>query len=154
MSRRVEHPPDPAALVAFLDQHDRPCPRCDHNLRGVRDPRCPECGVPLRLELVTPQPSRRSFIVGVAALSSGFFFNATLILFLLWERFGAQSTPDLWRVGQPQIVSAAAFAVLLPWWVALARWMDQQSPAVRIVLAVSCWVLAFASAMWIHRVVR
>ena len=142
------------ALREFVDGRDFPCPCCGHNLRGIMSANCPECGVPLRVSLVTPLPSRRAFVIGVAALASGFFFNATLILFLLWERFSDASTQDLWRMGTPQIVSAIGFAVALPWWVVAMRWLDQQSRFVRVLLAACCWVVAFASAMWIHRVVR
>ena len=151
---RGSTPHEVLALREFVAGRDFPCPRCGHNLRGIMSANCPECGVPLRVELVTPLPSRRAFVIGVAALASGFFFNATLILFLLWERFSDASTQELWRVGKPQIVSALGFAIALPWWVVAMRWLDQQGRFVRVLLAACCWVVAFASAMWIHRVVR
>lgn len=151
---RGSTPNEVLALREFVAGRDFPCPRCRHNLRGIMSANCPECGVPLRVELVTPLPSRRAFVIGVAALASGFFFNATLIMFLLWERFGDQSTQDLWRLGKPQLVSALGFTIALPWWVVAMRWLDQQSRFVRVLLAACCWVVAFASAMWIHRVVR
>ncbi|MEM9166951.1 MAG: hypothetical protein AAGB48_07975 [Planctomycetota bacterium] len=31
-------------LRAYLAERDVPCPRCGYNLRGVREPVCPECG--------------------------------------------------------------------------------------------------------------
>ncbi len=34
-------------LRAYLASRDVPCPKCRHCLRGVRDPRCPECGTEL-----------------------------------------------------------------------------------------------------------
>jgi hypothetical protein len=32
---------------------DRECLKCGYNLRGLRDPRCPECGTPFFLDLGT-----------------------------------------------------------------------------------------------------
>ncbi|GIK18332.1 MAG: hypothetical protein DYG93_12645 [Leptolyngbya sp. PLA2] len=38
-------------LIAFLADRDVPCPRCRYSLRGIAAPKCPECGVVLRLSL-------------------------------------------------------------------------------------------------------
>lgn len=45
-------PPDVSALLDSEDrpiwddiQHDVLCARCEYNLRGIREPRCPECGI-------------------------------------------------------------------------------------------------------------
>jgi hypothetical protein len=43
--------PDSAALVELASRRDAPCPVCDYNLRGIVEPRCPECGAGLRLEI-------------------------------------------------------------------------------------------------------
>lgn len=36
-----------ARVRAYLDAHDARCGQCGHTLKGLRDPRCPECGVEL-----------------------------------------------------------------------------------------------------------
>lgn len=40
-----------AAVAAFLEQRDVPCPGCGYNLRGCAAAACPECGRALRLRL-------------------------------------------------------------------------------------------------------
>ena len=35
---------DAGPLLALLKQQDCPCPGCGYNLRGVTQPKCPECG--------------------------------------------------------------------------------------------------------------
>lgn len=42
---------DAAALIGLVSDRDAPCPVCDYNLRGIVEPRCPECGSALRLEI-------------------------------------------------------------------------------------------------------
>ncbi len=45
---------DPA-LAAYLATHDAPCLGCGYNLRGLAEPRCPECGREATLhELTNP----------------------------------------------------------------------------------------------------
>lgn len=40
-------------LVAYLADHDAPCPGCHYNLRNLTTAVCPECGAKLTLESVT-----------------------------------------------------------------------------------------------------
>jgi hypothetical protein len=46
------------SLTSYLAANDAPCPSCGHGLRGVTLSRCPECGMPLDLELVREGPER------------------------------------------------------------------------------------------------
>ena len=36
------------ATRQYFKAHDIPCPECDYNLRGLRQPKCPECGSRLK----------------------------------------------------------------------------------------------------------
>ncbi len=38
------------SVVAYLQAHDTPCPKCEYQLRGLDRPQCPECGVILGRE--------------------------------------------------------------------------------------------------------
>lgn len=38
-------------LLRFLADREAPCPVCRYNLRSITVPRCPECGVPLQLQV-------------------------------------------------------------------------------------------------------
>jgi hypothetical protein len=46
--------PEPERIKRFLQDRDRPCPKCKYNLRNAATDRCPECGHHLRYsELVS-----------------------------------------------------------------------------------------------------
>ncbi len=38
---------DGERVRGYLARHDADCPRCAYNLRGLNEPRCPECGSPI-----------------------------------------------------------------------------------------------------------
>ncbi len=46
---------DTELLTAHLASRDVPCPKCQYNLRGVADGRCPECGAVLQLSISNDQ---------------------------------------------------------------------------------------------------
>jgi hypothetical protein len=68
--RAARADPDAAALIAFVATRDAPCPVCSYNLRGLSEPRCPECAAPLHLQ------------VGSENLRLGAWFAAALSLAL------------------------------------------------------------------------
>ena len=97
-------------LIEYLRVTQDTCPRCDFSLNGLNEPRCPECGLTLRLQVGHERP-----IVGwilAAMIPSGFSMIATIMLaiplldelirpgfgssvpieFLLAEGFGVLST--------------------------------------------------------------
>jgi hypothetical protein len=42
--------PDPDAFtLAYLGENEADCPACGYNVHALREPRCPECGKPLRI---------------------------------------------------------------------------------------------------------
>ncbi len=50
---RTERGAEPdGALREYLATRDVPCPSCGYNLRGVPASTCPECAMPLDLEIV------------------------------------------------------------------------------------------------------
>lgn len=56
-------------LIVFLADRGVPCPRCRYSLRGIDRPRCPECGVVVRLGLrvdavpsADPEAERRRLV--------------------------------------------------------------------------------------------
>ncbi len=60
----VPMPSDPYAPPKWDEiSQDVRCPRCDYNLRGLIDPRCPECGLRFRwLELVHSRYRRHPYL--------------------------------------------------------------------------------------------
>jgi hypothetical protein len=66
-------PPPPSSehawLLEYLRDHDAVCPLCKYNLRGLTQPRCPECGRDVRLTVGLTEPHLRSLIIFLVALS-------------------------------------------------------------------------------------
>ena len=60
---------DAAALVDFLRERNIECPLCRYNLRGLRSPRCPECGRDLELRIGLSEPRQGAWLVCQVALS-------------------------------------------------------------------------------------
>ena len=61
---------DAAAVVDFLRERDIDCPLCRYNLRGLRSPRCPECGRDLELRIGLSEPRQGAWLVCQLALSA------------------------------------------------------------------------------------
>ncbi|CAG0963820.1 hypothetical protein PHYC_00873 [Phycisphaerales bacterium] len=55
-----QRPARPKFLSAFLDQHGIACEGCGYNLRGCRDPYCPECGRVIARPTLDQQERARS----------------------------------------------------------------------------------------------
>src|SRR5688572_20590994 len=51
----------------FVATHDVPCPRCHYNLRGAKDPRCPECGLRLSLTVIARWSPTAPWLLAVIA---------------------------------------------------------------------------------------
>ncbi len=47
----TEPAPPPVSLSTLLHNRDVPCPHCQYNLRNLTADRCPECGLPLSINL-------------------------------------------------------------------------------------------------------
>lgn len=50
----------PETLKSFLAANHAPCPSCGYDLHGVPGRKCPECAMPLDLEIVKVGPVRVS----------------------------------------------------------------------------------------------
>jgi hypothetical protein len=50
----------PETLESYLASNHAPCPSCGYDLHGVRLNKCPECAMPLDLEIVRIGPVRTS----------------------------------------------------------------------------------------------
>jgi hypothetical protein len=56
------------ALVEYLRARDVTCPLCGYNLRGLEQPRCPECGRELVLSVGLTEPFLKAWITLAVAL--------------------------------------------------------------------------------------
>lgn len=71
---------DERRLVAWLADHDEPCPRCGYSLGGLTLARCPECGARLELGVESPDLILRWFILGVIGLSLALGFDGVTLV--------------------------------------------------------------------------
>jgi hypothetical protein len=107
-------------------------------LRDVREPRCPECGESIRLQVGAARPLIWWFIVaiapwifsGIAASILAIPMTASLILGL-----PGNIPPEIWFAESVGVVSVLLLAALLRWrW-----WFISRSPRRQISIAVSIW---------------
>lgn len=138
---------DDERLLEFLRDRDAACPRCGYNLRGLSEPRCPECAerLELRVGLSTPR-----FGWLVAAMTPGLFSGvcAALLAFPLWRSAGVSGPPTPMYVAEAFGVVSAAGAVLM---YASRRRLLAMPGARRVGLAVAVWVVhvaAFGLLVW------
>ncbi len=73
---------DHAALRDFLATHDATCPLCDHGLRSVPEPRCPECGAPLHLAVASVQTSPGPWLLAICSWTLALGFDSVVALFM------------------------------------------------------------------------
>jgi hypothetical protein len=59
---------DEYMLIDWLRDRNTSCPLCQYNLRGLKTPRCPECGQALQLSVSLAEPYLKAWIALVAAL--------------------------------------------------------------------------------------
>ena len=76
-------------LLEFLGEQDAECPLCGYNLRGLTEPRCPEC----RQELVLTVGLREVRIVWLLVMLAPCFFSGIAAVLLLIPIILVQGAP-------------------------------------------------------------
>ena len=69
-----------AFTLAYLQTHELECPACGYNVHRLIEPRCPECGRKLAVQVVMAEGGFRAAWV-VALLASGISAGVGLLLF-------------------------------------------------------------------------
>jgi hypothetical protein len=102
--------PDTDDLIrSFLAERDFPCPGCACNLRGVGEPRCPECGRAIELTLTRPARSRGYLWFVLLALC--WVLAASTMNGLRWWRTARnEANPNQWV---QQLISGPGSSVSL-----------------------------------------
>ena len=75
-----------AILFAFLSEQDVSCPLCGYNLRGLRSPRCPECGRGVKLTVGISEPYLRAWVTLLVTTCASAGIGILLGLVLLFEK--------------------------------------------------------------------
>ena len=82
-------------------RHDVPCPLCDYNLRGLRDPRCPECGYQFEWpEVLDPRRQEHDYLLELSAR------NEIPIYGIDWRDQRQEALKWLNDLGDPYVASA------------------------------------------------
>ena len=108
MIGRARPPPSREAfhLCGPMVESTLHCPKCDYNLTGLTENRCPECGEPFDPEELSHLALARKPIRG-----------SRLILLLIWPAFvfaGATIAVELFRLKrEPEIYGAAFIAMMI-----------------------------------------
>src|SRR5439155_25446129 len=129
--------PSPADTPATLPDweaiaHDVPCPLCDYNLRGLADPRCPECGSRFDwAEVTDPERRLHPYLFEHHPERNVRAFWQTLVGTLRPRKFwsGLSPTQPL-RPGRMWLywlitAAIASLAFLAEWGRAVFTWWDQ-----------------------------
>ena len=100
----TENPPPDThhMLQAYLASVDAPCPGCGYNLRGTTTTRCPECGSPIALGIVSPNARRAPWFLATLALSLTLIVDWVAMLMVLVPGFllgtpNMGGTPLYWK---------------------------------------------------------
>lgn len=73
----MTQPDTSRALEVFLENRDEACPSCGYNLRGLKSAECPECEVPVRLEITRKRPVLWH---AVGTFATGIVFGSTIAM--------------------------------------------------------------------------
>src|SRR5688572_12140662 len=93
MAPEVAHPP--TVHDTAPEEQDLPCPMCDYNLRGLIDPRCPECGYTfLWIDLLDPRRRRHPYVFEHHRERNLWSFTRTLLRGLRPARFWSSLLPS------------------------------------------------------------
>ncbi|MBO6740095.1 MAG: hypothetical protein JJ916_09565 [Phycisphaerales bacterium] len=72
---RLHRDPSPQMLLAFLRDHDAPCPICGYNLRGVTLSVCPECECPIELGVSSSSSYLGAWLLALLAFAMPLSFD-------------------------------------------------------------------------------
>jgi hypothetical protein len=133
-----------AMLVEYLGDHDAECPLCGYNLRGLTEPRCPECGKGIGFTVTLAEPYLRAWV----ALAAASFCSAGVGLF-----FALLMTPrGALPVGEAE---RALLMAMLSWFWAniplagVVLWLRRPflrlGRAAQRTLAVAAWLISVAA---------
>lgn len=106
--------PDAAALVAFVATRDALCPVCSYNLRGLGEPRCPECASPLHLQVGSENLRLGPWFTAIlsAALALGFDSVVSVVMAVGMTVAMVYDPPKSWGQARPILTMFAGFLAL------------------------------------------
>lgn len=92
-------------LIAWLANRNVPCPGCGYNLRGLREPRCPECGSALALSVSIVDPYLKAWATAAACACAMGGIGLLFVVLLVKEG---------WPGPPPGSPGALAMEIMIP----------------------------------------
>lgn len=93
--------PGTSHLLAFVAECPAACPVCEYSLRGLTEPRCPECGAELQLQVGSPRLHVGGWALAMIGFALALGFDGVVSLIMMtalvlnpttqWEVFGIVS---------------------------------------------------------------
>lgn len=71
-----------AALLSWLSVNDAPCPVCSYNLRGLKEPRCPECASPLHLSVGSSHFLTGPWVLAMVSFALAMGFDGVVLVLM------------------------------------------------------------------------
>lgn len=143
-------------LLRFVEKRDEPCPVCGYSLRALTEPRCPECGAPLKLQVGSPQIRVGAWALGIVSFALALGFDSVVSVLLVIAL--AASPAPVWQpyglVTGFVALSAMMLGCLL--WLGRARrsWNRRKTRiqwrwAISIFCGVGLLHVCFAVSLWL-----
>lgn len=135
-------------LPTFLAGRDVACPACGYNLRGLREPRCPECGEAIALRVGLVEPRQAAGITGLIGLAAGAGMNGLLLGYAMIrvvffrDSFGGMDA-FLWLNLVGLLVEGGALVLWLRRW----RRIRRLARPTKVVLVAGCWALTLLNLL-------
>jgi hypothetical protein len=136
------------ALIAYLKEHDSPCPGCGYNLRGVEAEVCPECSRAVRLRELQRAEEHRTWraarlptdCAGVAGVIGALLGAAWIGAMLVVAKIGLDLLPwsrvTIYTLGAAVVIEVALAAALS--YPGRGRW--------RVVACTAAWLMPWVAA--------
>lgn len=137
-------------LLEYLAGRSVPCPRCRSDLRDAREPRCPECGETIRLQVGAARPLVGWLILAIAPGIFSGLAGAMLgipIVGSIWAGRGGRIPIEVWFCESVAVVSIVVLLGIWRWrWRFLALGRRGQA-----IFAIGLWSLHILAAVYVFR---
>ncbi len=94
---------DVSVLERFLEGEHAPCPVCEYDLFRVSGSKCPECGSPIQLGVVSPHARPGPWLLAVIAFALALGFDGVVLLLMFVPMIGQgvpafSAAPQFWTL--------------------------------------------------------
>ena len=107
-----QRPDDAAALLSWVAARDAPCPVCGYNVRGVPEPRCPECAAPLRLHVWSENAGIGPWLLAIVSFSLAAGFDGVVTMMLVSLCVIDPPPPQAWAWAATLLISFTTLTAL------------------------------------------